>query len=674
MDDRSSSRPRALERFGVPLLLVVASLVVYERTLAYPFVLDDRMAIVDNGFLKSARQPFVFLISDYSRGTSFGPGYFRPLMMASLWLQGSLFGWTPGPFHAVNLLLHGLAGWALFLAARALGASAAGSFFGGLLFVVFPPAQESVGSVVGRCDVLAALFLLLGWRAQIAWERGPSSNGPPRRASRAAVTVVLLGFAAMLGKESGAVFPALVALTPLALPAFRWRDRLPGRIAIGAAAAMALVAYLALRFWAVGGLSLAPEALAHSQNPVTRLPQPQRTYAALYGTGRLLLALLTPARLRATLDLGAPGPFPLGGPLDPNVALPAAALALLAVAPLALIRRRSPLALPAALLVLGLLPGTNLVVTASVFVGERFLYLPFAGVALAAAIGWDAASARWRGSAPALAAVRLCAAGLAALCAVLAATRVQEWKSEEAIARRWVDAFPASTIGWNHLGTAALERGDLTEAGRSFEASLAIDPDNAVVLSHLGDVLIRLRQWSEAERRLERAVALDPGDLAARVNLGRACLQTGERERALNEARSAYALGPGNLAARHLLGSALFENRLFGEAAREFRSLVQEDPASPQLRHSLVLSLYRDDRLDEAARAADEAALRLPGEPLFALWRARLAARRGRTAEAIDRLAEARRNHAPVADWLRDVDDLNPLRYDPRVRALLGSP
>src|SRR2546428_1219056 len=128
MDDRSARARRALERFGAPSLFVLASFVVYGRSLAYPFVLDDRMAIVDNGFLKSARQPFVFLISDYSRGTSFGPGYFRPLMMASLWLQGSLFGWTPGPFHAVNLLLHGLAGWALFLAAPALGASAAGSF------------------------------------------------------------------------------------------------------------------------------------------------------------------------------------------------------------------------------------------------------------------------------------------------------------------------------------------------------------------------------------------------------------------------------------------------------------------------------------------------------------------------------------------------------------------
>src|SRR5436309_694396 len=82
-----------------------------------------------------------------------------------------------------------------------------------LLFLVFPPAQGSVGSVVGRCDVLALLFVLLGWRSQILWERGTGGDGPAPGATRAAFSVGLLGLVAMLGKESGAIFPALVVLT-----------------------------------------------------------------------------------------------------------------------------------------------------------------------------------------------------------------------------------------------------------------------------------------------------------------------------------------------------------------------------------------------------------------------------------------------------------------------------
>src|SRR5437867_10967524 len=110
-------------------------------------------------------------------------------MMAAFWLQGGLFGWSPGPFHAVNIVLHGLAAWALLLTARALGASGAGAWFGGLLFLVFPPAQESVGSVVGRCDVLALLLVLLRWRSQLLWAGGTGGDGPAPGATRAAFSV-----------------------------------------------------------------------------------------------------------------------------------------------------------------------------------------------------------------------------------------------------------------------------------------------------------------------------------------------------------------------------------------------------------------------------------------------------------------------------------------------------
>ena len=187
-------------------------------------------------------------------------------------------------------------------------------------------------------------------------------------------------------------------------------------------------------------------------------------------------------------------------------------------------------------------------------------------------------------------------------------------------------------------------------------------------------MLVRLGQWDEAERRLRRAVSLDASNPTTRINLARVCLQTGARETALTEARAAYELSAGSPAARRLLAAALFENGLYGDAARELAALIQEDPASPQLRHSLILSLYKDGRLDEAARAAEEASHRLPDESLLTLWRARLAVRRGRMADAIDLLAAARRVHAPVDRWLREVDDLKPLRDDPRVRGPAASP
>src|SRR5439155_376934 len=111
--------------------------------------------------------------------------------------------------------------WALFLAASALGCGTAGAVVGALVFTVFPPAQDSVASVVGRCDVLAALFCLLGWRAQILWQRGSIGS------VRAFASVFWFGLLAMLGKESGVVFVGAAGLTAIVFLAAASRE--PGQ-------------------------------------------------------------------------------------------------------------------------------------------------------------------------------------------------------------------------------------------------------------------------------------------------------------------------------------------------------------------------------------------------------------------------------------------------------------
>src|SRR5260221_8376017 len=197
----------ARKRIAALLLLTIASLLIYGRTMSYPFVLDDPVVIVHNDFLRSPGNFPLLLVSDYERGTSVAPGYFRPLMMITFAMQGILFGWDPGPFHLINVLLHGLTAWALYLAACDVGCGAAGAFVGALLFTVFPPGQEAVASVVGRCDILAALFYLLGWRAQVLWQRGSITT------VRACASVFSFGLLAMLGKESGVVYAGATCLT-----------------------------------------------------------------------------------------------------------------------------------------------------------------------------------------------------------------------------------------------------------------------------------------------------------------------------------------------------------------------------------------------------------------------------------------------------------------------------
>ena len=146
----------------------------------------------------------------------------------------------------------------------------------------------------------------------------------------------------------------------------------------------------------------------------------------------------------------------------------------------------------------------------------------------------------------------------------------------------------------------------------------------------------------------------------------------GDKSGALEQARIACTLSPSLFAGHYALATALFENELYAQAAREFQSLLARRPRSQPLQQAFILSLYRQGRLAEAEAAAREARRSLPADPLFDLWSARLDTRLGRRDQALADLEEGRRNNGPMADWLRQVEDLKSLRDDPRARTLAG--
>ena len=92
------------------------------------------------------------------RSLNAGEGHYWPILYTTLWLEHKLWGFNPVGYHVINLVLHmavTLVLWRLLLRLAVPGAWAVAA-----VFAVHPLHVESVAWVIGRKDLLAALFYL----------------------------------------------------------------------------------------------------------------------------------------------------------------------------------------------------------------------------------------------------------------------------------------------------------------------------------------------------------------------------------------------------------------------------------------------------------------------------------------------------------------------------------
>src|SRR6266571_304639 len=361
---------------------------IFAETPRFGFVFDDEHLIVNNRFLREPCSPVLAFGHHFWHGTPSGTGYYRPIVIASLALNGRLLGWGPAGFHLVNLLLHALNACLVLALGRRLRLAGWGPELAAALFAVHPAAAWPVASIVARVDLLPALFILLAWIAHASADY----CGSPVRALASVILAGLCFFAALLCKESAVAFLAVPLLDlrlgrrfdgrsddgqPIPRSASTW-DRWGTVVSTWAAA----VAYVAIRSRLGIGLFLGPEQIDPLMNPLSRLPLPERLWGALALAGRYLLYLLLPARF------GDPRGYSPGSALpslvDPWTILGALLLCGWAWLLGMLWRRKDQALVLLAFTLASFLPASNLLVPIAALYAQNFLYLPLLGLALAA--------------------------------------------------------------------------------------------------------------------------------------------------------------------------------------------------------------------------------------------------------------------------------------------------
>ncbi len=438
------------------LCLAAITLAVFWPTLSAKFVYDARLQILTGDFIHDpgnwvpvlSGQVLAMDVLDFN----------RPVQLASLMLDAAVWGRDAFGYHLTSVLLHALnvvLVWGIVRGlSRAGERQAEGLSYAGLatlLFAVHPIVTEAVCEPTFREDLLVAACTL--GALLLAMRHDPAApNGDRWRALGCAG----LCFLAVASKESGIA-------APLVLGAYWWlfrqgEPRAFWTLAVGGGKAAA-VAFLATRFLLEPAQSVIFEA------------KPQYPGGSFLGAMAIEPRILALYAQLVALPVNLCADYGLYSVRHLPLPVAVVILAGLVAAAVVAIRADRRIALACAIIVLPLIPVSNLfpIYRAA---ADRYMYLPMAGVALA--VGW-LLDGPWLAARPRLRekATIACMATVVLL-GMACVERQKVWANPLAL---WEDTFrknPAAYTAASGLADSLLEAGRLLEAERAAREAIRL--------------------------------------------------------------------------------------------------------------------------------------------------------------------------------------------------------
>jgi hypothetical protein len=135
------------------------------------FHYDDTFTVVDNPSIRHW-DPVAYFASPAAGSSWVDGGAYRPLTVASYALNYAWGRLDPTGYLAVNLFLHLLAAWMVFLLGRHLLGSDTWATIAALLFAVHPVNAEAVNYVTARSSLLSAVLAMIACWAFLHWWKG----------------------------------------------------------------------------------------------------------------------------------------------------------------------------------------------------------------------------------------------------------------------------------------------------------------------------------------------------------------------------------------------------------------------------------------------------------------------------------------------------------------------
>jgi len=598
------------------LVLLLMTLIAYERVRHAGFIWDDEMHVTQNPAI----------VGPLGLGdiwTSRAARYF-PLTLTTFWVEHALWGLNALPYHIVNVFMHGACAVALW---RVLGSlRVRGAWMGAALWALHPVQAETVAWVTELKNTQSCLFYLLAVLFYVEWLAAAGSAGAGRRPWSYGLALAFAGMA-MASKSSTVVLPVVLCLCAWwTIGRWRWRSL----IALSPVFLMSL---------ASSALSLWTQHLEGANDPEWSRALPERIAVAGKVAWFYLGKLVWPSPLifiypRWHIDWTHAASY-----------LPtAAACGALLVLWWNRDGRLRPVFFAFAYFLVALIPVLGLAdqfFWRYSFVGDHFQYLASIGPLALAAAAITTALGLPRKGRPVLAPL-ICGALLAAL-GVLTARECPKYHDSETLWRSTLADNPGAWMAHNNLGAELTQAGRIDEAVAHFGTSLELEPKNVSSHNNLGDDLLKLGRTDEALAHYKRALEIDPHYVPAETGLGGALLQLGRIDEAIPHLQAALAADPGYARAHVNLGTAYLQEGRTDEAVAQFNDALTAEPGNIATITDLGTAFAQEGQLEQA-RTQYQRALNINPDFATALMDlGNVLQQEGRLDEAIDHYQRALR-------------------------------
>lgn len=496
---------RSLGFLVLPTLVAALAFAVYLPTLGAGWTdTDDVELIVEDAPFLSSEGAIQRAFSRPFFAQANRRSYYRPFVTASLVLDAPA-GQPPSPrqYHLTNVLIHATASVLVHFFARALGSIRLAAAGAAALFAVHPVALQAVAWVPGRCDGLLAVFSLA---ALIAWMRFDRTGS-----KRALALHHALLAGALFSKEAAIAVPFVAFSYTLfvtkAVP--RIREAL-----VWVGWLLVLLLWFFARKSVVGPIDAKATTLAFIHN----------SPALLVGFGKLLVPL--------ELDV-------LATVRDSSLVPGIVAICLLALGAF-FVRgeRRHRFVWAGLLLPLGVL--VPALAVSDFLILDNRLYLPLAGIAVAASIAAEAALEKSKRAHTGWAT----SAALIIALAIWTVRRGHLFESPRAFSDAAVEGSPHLALAYLNRGAVSYREERLEEARRDFERALTEDPSQSVAHNNLGLIDLNTGVLDRAEIEFKKELAQNPKYSKAHFNLGLVYERTGRPELAREQFEIVVGLVP----------------------------------------------------------------------------------------------------------------------------------